>query len=225
MNTVLGRNVIVSMYVVDGYYPVFCCKDAEFSMSQDEIETTSVNSGTSREYTAGMMSATLTVSGVTTLDNTNSRVSVTYLMQQSVRRQVREMMIVLTDDDSNDIVITFNAIITTTGFSRNTNGYSQSNVGFRVTGNILFDTVIPPPVPETVFSDYFPCTGGSSSISDVSLQGVTILMVARSGDVHEETTGTPGNHEFKYTTGTGDISFDTNNPFNTGEVIYVEWKT
>ena len=224
MNTVKGKNIVISMLSGGLYYPIFCTKTADFTVNQDEIEMTTINSGSSREYTAGMMNASLTVTGVTTLDNTNSRVSVNYLEQQAIRRTTQSFAITMTDDDGNDLVRLFDGIIISTNFNRDVSSYSQSSVTIRVTGGITYDTVVTPPVPEVVYSDYFACVEGETSISDASLIGVDILQVARSGDTHEETGGVPGNHQFKYTTGTGTIGFDVNIPFNDGEVIYVEWK-
>lgn len=224
MNTVKGKNIVISMLSGDDYYPIFCTKTGDLTVNQDEIEMTSINSGSSREYTAGMMNATLTVTGITTLDNTNERISINYLMQQSVRRQTQSFAITQTDDDGNDIVITFDGIIITSNITRDVSSYSQSSVSIRITGDIEFDTIVTPPTPEVVYSDYFSCVEGETSISDASLIGVDILQVARSGDTHEETVGVPGNHQFRYTSVSGTISFYSGNPFNSGEVIYVEWK-
>src|SRR5574343_56785 len=222
MNTIKGKNIVCSMYVTDNYYPVFCGKTAEFTINQDEIETTSVNSPNSREYVPGMMNATLSMTGVTTLDNTNGRVSVLYLMQQSIRRSVQDLIITLTDDDGSDIVISFSAIITTTGFNRDVASYSNSNVTFRITGPVTFDTVITPPTPEEVFSIYLNTVAGLTSVSDSDLIGVDILQVARTGSTHNETTGTPTGRQFKYTSVSGTISFDASIPFESGEDVYVE---
>lgn len=224
MNTIRGKNIVCSMLVDSEYYPIFCAKTAEFNVNQDEIETTSVNSGSSREYVPGMMNATLSMTGVTTLDNSNSRVSVLYLMQQSIRRQVRDLIITLTDDNGDDIVISFQAIITATGFTRDVASYSQSSVTFRVTGDINFDTVILPPSPETVYSDYYSITAGISTLTVTDLIGVDILMVARTGSIHNEITGTPTGREFAFNGTTGTITFDSSIPFESGEDVYVEWK-
>lgn len=224
MNTVKGKNIVCSMFVTDNYYPVFCAKTAEFTMNQDEVEMTSINSGSSREYTAGMMNAVLSMTGVTARDNSDGKVSITYLMQQSTRRQTHNFAITLTDDEGFDIVISFSAIIITTGFSREVQGYSNSSVTFRITGDVDFDEVILPPAPEQVFSDYFAATAGLTSITDASLVGVDILQVAREGLTYDQTGGTPTGRQFKYTTLTGTIDFDASIPFNTGETVYVEWK-
>lgn len=48
MSQVLGRNITVSVFITDGFYPMLCAKSAELVMNQDEYETTTINSGSSR---------------------------------------------------------------------------------------------------------------------------------------------------------------------------------
>jgi len=223
-NTVKGKNVVISILVSGTYYPIFCCKDAEFTINQDEIETTSVNSGSSREYEPGMMNATLSVSGVTTIDNSEGQISVNYLSQQSIRRQTQDIILTMTANNGTILITSFRAIIVTSGFNRNTLGYSQSNVSFRITGDVEFDTIITPPTVLTVYSIYITCVEGEFSVQDNDLIGVEVIQVARSGDTHEETSGTPGNHQYQFVSGTGTINFYSSNPFNDDEVIYVEYK-
>ena len=146
-------------------------------------------------------------------------------MQQSIRRSTQDLIITLTDDDGADVVIDFSAIITATGFTRDVASYSQCSVNFRVTGDINFDTIITPPAPSEVFSIYLSTTPEASTVSDAALIGKEILMVAREGSVYNETTGTPTGRYFKFTSGTGLITFDSGIPFNTGEIVYVEYKT
>jgi hypothetical protein len=224
-NKVKGKNVVIAMLIDATYYPVFCCKTAEFTMLQDEFETTSINSGSSREYEPGMMNASLSISGVTTLDNTNGKVSITYLLQQAIRRTTQTFRMTLTDNDGDDLVISFSGFLTRGSLNRDVNGFSQSAVDIRITGDISIDEIILPPAPEEVYTIYKTCTAGQSSVQDNLLIGATVLIVARSGDVHEVTSGTPGNHQYRHTSATGVVDFDTTNPFNTGEVIMVNYKT
>lgn len=228
-NLVKGRNVVVSMDISGTYYPVFCAKTAEFPIDQEVIETTTVNSTKQREYVPYRSSATLTVTGITTVDNSNGKVSVTYLMQQSVRSAVQSLKITMTADNGTDLVITFNAIIRRPSFSRDVNGYSQSSVEFLATGPIGFDEVITPPTPpDCEIEDplYIDVVAGENSVSSALLQatGVEILTVARAGVVHSYTSGTPVDQEFTTDLPNGDIIFSSLLPFNTGEVIYILYK-
>lgn len=225
-NTVKGRNTIIYMLVDSVYYPVFCAKTAEFTIDQDEIEVTSINSGSSREYVPGMSNATCAVTGITTLDNSNGRVSITYLMQQSVRRQLHTFKMVLTDDDSSSLEVVFTAMIKTTNINRDTVGYSQSSLQLRVSGVVEWTEVVDPPAPEEIYSIYLSVTAGQYEVSDSDLGAATILEVWREGINHTETTGTPSGRQFKYTdlTTSGKITFDSAITFNTGEIVYVLYK-
>lgn len=227
MNQVKAKNMIAEIDVSGTYYPFFCCKTVEFNQTQELIEVTSVNSGASREYEAGMSTATLSVSGVTVMDNTDGRISITYLIQEAVRRVAQSMRIRLTDDDGGTLQISFSAIITTNTLSRSFGSYSQSVTGFQITGTPTISVVVPAPVPAVVQDPlYLTVVAGATSVSDplLTVATVVILAVEREGTGHTEVSGTPGNREFLFTLAAGSISFDPTNPFNTGEVIYILYK-
>jgi hypothetical protein len=221
--------VVVAMEIDSVYYPVFCAKSAEFTIDQEEIETTNVNSTSDREYVGGMSSGLLTMTGVTTVDNTNNRVSILYLMQQAIRRVIRPYKITMTADNATVKVISFDGLIRTTGISRETTGYSNSNLTVRVTGAIGINDLIAPPEPpacEIEDTIYIDVVAGETSVADPLLEqdDVVILWVSREGQVFEQVVGTPGNAQFSFTALTGTINFDPSNPFNTGEVIAISYK-
>lgn len=230
-NKVQGKNVIVTMLYSGVYYPIFCCKSMSFDQVQETIEVTSVNSGNDREYEPGMSTATMTVSGITTLNNVGSRISVLYLIQLAVRREIQSLKVTLTDNDGNSKDVTFDAIITSNNFTKELGGaYSQSSTGFQITGGITISDPVGPPSVQVVQDPlYIDGVPGATSVSDPLLEaaGVVILEVQREGLGHDPTNGTPGNREFKFTGGAGNgtIAFDPTNPFNPGpEVVYVLYK-
>ncbi len=228
MSVVAGKDIMCYMKVGVDYYPIFCGKSATLQVTQDEIETTNVNSGSSREYEVGMASSVFQVTGVTILDNSDNKVSVAYLMQQSVRRQKKSWKVVMTDVDGNDLVMTFDGFITETGFDKNIGAFSQSNVTVRISGGITYDNVLPP-VVEEVYSDWWTMEEGSTSItgeSDVNgyeLINCTVLEVNREGVNYDLVTGSPSGRQAKHNSTTGEISFDTNIPSN-GETVFVLFK-
>lgn len=231
-NKVLGKNFLAYMKIGEIFYPVFCGKTVELALEQDEIETTHVNAGPNREYVPGLANSLLSCTGVTTSDNTNGRISIFYLMQQSVRREIQQMRVVATDNDSNVVVISFSAFIRSTNVNRDSVSFSQSSVVFRVTGGMTFDTIIPDPAePVCEIEDplYLTLAEDGTEVSDSLLEqdNVTILEVQREGTGLDETTGTPGNRQFKFVGGSGNgkIQIDPNNPgFPGGETIYVLYK-
>lgn len=232
-NRVQGKNIIGSMNIDDTYYPIFCGKTLSFNLDQDELETTSVNSGVSREYIAGMANAVMNITGVTILDNTESRISIAFLQQQSIRQAVQEWQIQLTDDDGSIIYYLFEGIIRNTSFTKALPGYSQSDLTVRITGDINITTIAPPPPPgspEIIYSDWWTMDAGNTYIDGLSdvhgygLQGVTILEVDREGANYDIiTSGTPGNRQATHNNTTGVISFDPTNP-SMGETVFVLFK-
>lgn len=224
-NRVQGKNVIIELLVSATYYPFFCGKTMEFSPKQELIEVTSVNSGVSREYEPGMRTTSLNITGVTILDNSENRISLTYLM--GVMGSILTMRIRLIDDDGDGVQISFQALITSLGLSRSFGSYSQSGVDMTITGNVTYTPIDPPP-GIICFEPplYIDCVAGATSVTDPLLDNddAVVLEVCRSGLQHNETNGTPGNQQFHFNPITGIINFDATNPFNAGEVIYVLYK-
>ncbi len=228
-----GKNVIAYMKIEDEYSPIFCATVNEFNLDQDEIETTHVNSGPNREFVPGMGGATLGVTGITWAKN-GSRIAITYLVQQSVRRLIHTLRLVITDGVTptpNVTVMTFDAFIRNTSITSPKNAFSTSNVTFRITGGIEFSEILDPPsepfceVQQPLYLAFAESETSVQSDSLIPESGftITILEVQREGLGHDQTSGTPGNRQFKYTSATGTISFDTTNPSN-GETVYVLYK-
>lgn len=232
-NKVLGKNIIGSMKVAGEYYPIFCGKTLSFTLEQDELEISTVSSGVMRQYMAGMGNATFEVGGVTILDNTQSRIAISYLQQKSIAQATHEWKIALTDESGNSIYYLFSGIIRTTSFDKSIPGYSQSSLSVRVTGEIDITYVDPPPpggLPEIVRSDWWDMAAGATYIDGIStvhnytLTAVTILQVDRSGIQYDLiTSGAPTGRQCKHNNTTGVISFDPNLPSN-GETVFVLFK-
>lgn len=228
-NRVKSNNVIIEMLVSGTYYPMFCGKTMEYVQNQDLVEVTSINNTTAREYEAGMTTASLSISGVTILDNTENRIGVLYLMQVSVRRTAQTMRIRLIDDDATALQIAFTAIITSNTLSRAVGTYSQSGTTMTVTGEPVISIIIPPPGLACVEAPlYIDAVAGQNFVYDILLDdpAVVILAVEREGLGGTEAGGTPGagTREFYFPGGDGKIYFDPANPFNAGEVVYVLYK-
>lgn len=212
---VLGKNVIVSMLVDGNYYPIFCGKTAALDLNQDKIEVTHVNSNAHRNFVPGMSDSQLTVQGVTLINNDDHKVSVNYLSQLAIRRSINTYRVLMTDQDGTNLSILLSAFVLNTNLSRDVVAWSQSSVTLQVTDDWEFSSVIPPPViPNCEEQDpiYGTLADGSAVFTSALLiQGVgetiTILNISRSGTNYYETSGTPGNLEFKYNSAAGTITF------------------
>lgn len=215
MNQVLGKNVVCALLIAGDYYPIFCGKSATLTINQDEIETTFINSGANREFVPGMSDATLDIDGVTVLDNSEGRVSILYLMQLSIRRVIQSLRMLFTDQDGNQVGATFNAFTKTTQATRNVVEWSQSLSSLRITGPITFSAIIDPPVPQSCEEEdpiWTTLAEAATTVVDALLipaigETITILGVTRSGLSYTQVSGTPGNLQFQYTSGTGTITF------------------
>lgn len=67
---------------------------------------------------------------------------------------------------------------------------------------------------------YLSTVVNNTTVSDPSLNGATIVLVARTGVIYNLTTGAPGNFQFSFSGTT--ITFGTG--FNNGEIVYVLYK-
>lgn len=168
MNQVLGQNITIERYVTDDFYPLFCGKSAELVTEQDEIEVTTVNSASSREYEPGMDNSVLTVSGVTIIDNTEGRISILYLWTQ--RKLVGQYRMTLTDRDGTSKAIEFNGIIRRLQLTKpDVNSFSQSFAEIRVTGPLDLDPIEPPTPPVVeILSDWWQSVNGQNYIEGAS---------------------------------------------------------
>lgn len=231
MNTVRSNNVIIELLVSGAYYPVFCGKTMEYTQNQETVEVTSINSGSAREYVSGMTTASLSIAGITIIDNTGNRIAITYLMQESIRRTAQTLRIRMIADNATAIQIAFLALITSNTLSRAVGTYSQSSTSMIITGEPVISAIIPPPGLACVEDPlYLATTPGQTKVHSVLLEqvGVEILAVEREGLGQVQVSGTPGSgtREFLFVggAGNGDIFFDPGNPFNTGEIVYVLYK-
>lgn len=230
-----GKNIVAEMLISGEYLPVLCAKECSFSISQDEIEVTSINSGSSREYLPGLSNAMLTMGGVSPIDNTEGKISILYLMQQSVRQLVQKWRVTFVADDGTDIAATFDGIVRSTDISKSGFAYNQSNVQVRVSGSITMDEIIDPPVYNyDILSDYWTTTagfnyvglGGASAINGYTIGATdTLLQVDVEGVQFDIiTSGAPGNRECKFNNVTFVLTFATDFIFDGSQRVYVMFK-
>ena len=229
MSPIFGNNVIVSLFIDAVPYPIFCGTDMSLRVRQDIVLATSANTGLARKKKLrGLYEWTVTVSGLTKVDNTDGQISWFYLVQQSVRGEELDIKIEFDDEDGNEQVITGTAIIPDLGINGPTSEFSSAEVTFEGTEEFEMNPVNPPvPVDcETEPTLYIDCVAGENSVHSDLLEvvGVVVIAVSRSGLVHSETTGTPGALEFKTDLPNGDIIFDSSSPFNPGEWVSIEYK-
>lgn len=230
-NLVLGRNVIT--YAKSGgiYYPIFCGKTAEFNVRTDKIETTTTSSPGSREYVPGLTDASLTVTGILTSDQTNSRLSYFWILQEQLQGNIQDILIVCTDQSSTAKSIQFSAMIEGSVLSREVNSWGQSSVTFAVSGDITIDPAASP--SNTTFnllSDYWSTSNGNTFINGSSVVNGytlsnstdTILAVFVEGIEFDIVSGAPGNRQAQPDLTNNKIKFE--NTFDGTQKVFVVFK-
>lgn len=231
--------MIANILISGDWYPIFCATSGEFALTVDEIETTSVNSGSAREYLPGMTNGTLTWSGVSTIDNTEGKISILYLMQQALGRNVQSWRVYFEADDGTTQEATFDGFIRNASILRETTSYNNSNIVVRITGGVTLDNIILPPGADLdYFSDYWQTVDGQNYVSGAStgewnggttytlLSTDTILAVDVEGIGYNIVTGTPGagNREVKFQTSPVRLIFPSDLVFDGSQRVYVMWK-
>src|SRR5438045_390451 len=140
---VLGKNVTVMWNTDLGsgaqYYRLFCAKSMELDIIQDEIESTTVTSGTDREYEIGLQSAVLTLVGVTKTQNPPGVDAINAFYLYTQRKVKLALQIIFLDQDSNTQTFTFNAVLRRLNFASNALSFNQSTAEFRISGPIVTD--------------------------------------------------------------------------------------
>lgn len=238
-NKVNSKNILFYLKVDGVYYSVFCGQGLDWRQSQEMIETTNVNSGSTTDYESGMSTAVCSVSGVHVLDNTDSRISWNYLQTLSIRRTKQDWKIVQTDDDGDIVVYTFQGLIQDGGFSKSIPGYSKSSVTIQVCGGVTMTTVDPPAGGAYEYiSDSWTTTNGQNYISGAStgnynnattytlLATDEIMDVVVEGAPFYQVSGTPasGEAEFFFNTSPVRIEFPSTLVFDGSQRVFVMFR-
>ena len=237
---VLGRNVNVETLVDGNYIVVGCAVACAFEFENELIGKTEVNAGLFRKKRVRISDTRGSVEGLTTLENSTTRLTIFYFLQEAIRRTEQTLRFVFLDEGGFTRYITGVFLIKTVNINSDVSAFSEFDLQLEGTGNVDIGVVLPPGsgsgddsgdsgaefCPE-LFSDYWETVEGETSISGLGTEGRSfadqqVLEVDREGTEHELASGSPGNREYAYD-GT-EISFDTANPFNAGERIFVIWK-
>lgn len=228
-NVITGSNVSAEALVDGSYYVIGCAVSCSFEFENELIGKTDVNAGLFRKKRVRISDSRGSVQGLTTIENTSTRLTIFHFLQEAIRRSEQTMRFVFTDDKTgNTRYIGGLFLVRTVGLTAETTGFSEFDLALEGTGNITIGTLEPPPeifCPE-LFSDTWVLGEGETSINGVgqegrSFAGNQILEVDREGTQFDYKDGAPGNREYAYD-GT-DISFEiAGNEFQ--ERVFVVWK-
>lgn len=229
MSVVNGKDVNVEVKVNGDYIAIGCAVSCSFQFENELIGKTDVNAGLNRKKRVRISDCSGSVQGLTTINNTPTRLSAFYFLQEAVRRTEQDLRFVFVDEIGDTRYITGLFLVRALALTGDTSSFSEFDLSLDGTGGVSIGTVDSPGsiTCPGIESDTWDTTPGGTSISGAGLEGKEfdgheILEVDREGTQYDYTSGTPGNREFAYN-GTV-ISFDTTNPFNAGEKVFVVWK-
>lgn len=228
-DVVLGKDVNVEALVNGEYMVIGCAVSCSFTFENELIGKTDVNAGLNRKKRVRISDCTGSVSGLTTLVNTSTRLTVMFFLQEAIRRTEQTMRFVFADTAGNTKYIGGLFLVKALQLNGDTSGFSEFDLSLEGTGAITVGTVNPPPDPfcPELFSDTWETTPGDDAITGPGLagksfEGQDILEVDREGTQLDYTAGAPGNREYGYDG--VNITVDPTNPFNAGERMFVVWK-
>jgi len=229
-----GKNMIASIKVDGTFYPVFCGKSCSFSLTNEIINRTGVNSGLGILRRVRRTEFSGSASGVTVTDNTADRYSPFYLLQEAVRRAENEWQFEFINGDGETVTITGVFLIEGIEISGDVASFSQSTVNIIGSGLPVIDESPSggdsPATDENVDSDWWNVTVGTNNLTGLSqggktFAGKTVLAVSRATrDYYVITSGTATGDKVRHDTVNDMLLFDVSMPFETGETVWIMWK-
>lgn len=229
MNEIVhGKDVNVEARVNGDYIAIGCAFSCSFEFENELIGKTDVNAGLSRKKRVRISDCRGSVQGVTTLNNSATRLTAFYFLQEAIRRTEQDLRFVFVDEVGNIRYIQCLFLVKSHQLTGESTGFSEFDLQLEGTGSPTIGTVDTSTeniCPE-LFSDTWETVVDEFSISGLGQEGRSfadgdILEVDREGLQYDFTAGTPGNREFGYDGTT--ITFE--NAFIDGERVLVVWKS
>lgn len=235
---IYGDDCVMEILLSSNWYPILCQSEMTFSLKQEVILKTGPNSGLFREKTTRFAEASATVSGLTSIDNWTN-ISFFYIIQESVRTQTQTIRLKYRDQAGNGKQISGNAVIVNSELGTKIGDFALGTIDLEFSGEFdIEDVTSPPPGTIQIYSDTWNVVAGQNWIDGYSysnLFGYTIdemtaiLEVDRSGiqyDFVGYASGTVvGNRQVKYNNSTHRLEFQSGADFNTGETVFIIFKT
>lgn len=235
MEPIHGTDILLSMKIGASFIPVLCAIDMTYTCSQEVVLATSASTGKWRQKRLrGLSEWSVSLTGLTKIDNTDGQVSFFYLLQENIRGSEQLIQIMFEDADGNTQILEGTVIIPELSINGNVSSFADVSVLFEGTGAVEITEAVSGGGGESgesdlcddLFSDTWVMAEGESSISGAgqegrSFAGHEILEVDVEGMQYDYKSGTPGNREFGYD-GTN-ISFEIPAPEG-GQKVFVMWK-
>jgi hypothetical protein len=228
-SVVFGRDMVFEAKIDDVYTPVGCAVSGSFQFTNELIAKTDVNAGLFRKRRVRISDCSLSVQGLTTLEN-NSTASVLYFLQEAVRRTDQDLRITFTDEDGLQKQIQGLFLMESSQLNGEVAGFSEFDIEFQGNGGFTISDIVDESgegLPGEVNWDWWEAVEGENTISGTgnygrSFAGKELLLVDREGLQYDEVIVSPSGRQYMFD-GT-EISFDTGLPFNPEERVFILWK-
>lgn len=231
-NIVQGGNVSLSRLVDADYIPIACADKIAIRFSNEVIGKSTVDTGIFRKRRVRWSDFSASVNGLMTLANTSTGMASIDFLQPAVAR--KELTLRFTYEDEANIVkmIEGNFLVESVEHNSTTEGFAEYDIQFIGNGDFIVSDIPSPVIPEgfETKSDWWQPANGAISFSGVGEGGESftgadeiIEVIREMGPPLEDTSGTPGEREFKFD-GTN-ISIHSGFPFSGDEKIFVIWQT
>lgn len=232
-DVVQGKKAILEISIGGIYRPIGCAVSCSYTFQNELIAKTDRNAGLFRKKRVRISDFSMSMDGLMTLKN-DENISILYMLQEGVRRTEQDVRIRYTDELDLQKQVQGVVLVESISLSGSTDAFVEFSLSMQGTGPITIgaptggDGDSPGTgIPGDVQFDWWDTTPGASSITGVGHYGRTfankdVIEVAREGTQYDEVVSGPSNRQYA-NSGTV-ISFDTLNPFNAGERVYVVWQ-
>lgn len=201
-----GSGALFYLVTDAGDIPVLCATDVVLRWSREVIGATTITSGTAKEKRTRLFEWSVSVTGLTPIENDSSTIGWFYLTQ--VSGTIQQLKIVYTDDNALQKVVSGNMIIPSGELTSPATDFCNASLEFMGTGVMDISDPESPPSPSglTELADWWHTVNGNAFIDGASsgqqdgtmytLQPTdTIVYVGVEGTQFNIVPGTPGNRE------------------------------
>lgn len=185
-----GEDFIIEVLVGAAYKVMLCATDGTLRYTQEIITTTTENSGIWKGKAPRLNEATLSVSGLTPIQDDDTHVSWFYLMSDAVRILPQSIRATFTNGNGETKVISGTAIIASGEITGNADDFASSTIEFEFSDALtMSDEVTPgPPTPTPLDTPALVLTVDSDTQITASWAAVTnassyILLMSTVNDI------------------------------------------
>ena len=168
-NVIFGSKVQVNLLVGGLFYPLFCGTDCTYKEEKEQVEASTITSGSFKEWRLRMISWSLDVSGLTKIDNVDGQIAYFYLLQTSVRMEIQTIQVVFTDDAGTQVQINGQAYILNSSITGPADNFSEASCTFLGTSGFDLTPISAPGASGTdVKSDWWQTVNANAFINGAS---------------------------------------------------------